>query len=70
MIRVNVEIIRHRYFVIDRNAYVLTQMCKWVIINLYLLNQVMKKVSHPVEIQNITLILPYKSYIPINIIVN
>ena len=56
MIRVNVEIIRHRYLVIDRNAYVLTQMCKWVIINLYLLNQVMKKVSHSVEIQNITLI--------------
>jgi len=26
MIRVNLEIIRHRYFVIDRYAYVLTQI--------------------------------------------
>ena len=35
MIRVNLEIIRHKYFVIDRNAYVLTQICKRVIINRY-----------------------------------
>lgn len=37
----------HWYFVIDRNAYVLTQMCntRVIIINLYWIN--MKKVSHP-----------------------
>ena len=49
----------HWYFVIDRNAYVLTQMCntRVIIINLYWIN--MKKVSHPSYLLKFR-ISPYK----------
>lgn len=48
----------HWYFVIDRNAYVLTQMCntRVIIINLSWINMIWKKChTLPVEIQNITI---------------
>ena len=61
---VNLEIIRHRYLlVIDRNAYVLSQICKRVSLIVIELISCEKSVKpYPNEIQN-TLIIDQLRYL-------